>query len=56
MEPSFDIIARAKARRMRFLGHVLRSDDNYLVKQVLLADRERQLNEMDRYEEGANTK
>ena len=53
VEPSFDTIARANAKRMRFLGHVLRSDDNYLVKQVLLAYGERQLNEMDRYEEGA---
>ena len=53
VEPSLDILARAKPRRMKFLGHVLRSDNNYLAKQVLLADGERQMKEMNRYEEGA---
>ena len=45
VEPSMDIIAKVRGRRLKFLGHVLRREDSSLLKQVLLADGAEQLQE-----------
>ena len=37
VDPKYDIISKVRARRLRWLGHVLRCNDTYMVRRVLLA-------------------
>ena len=52
VEPTMDIIAKVRGRRLKFLGHVLRREDSSLLKQVLLADGAEQL-QVGQYAEGS---
>ena len=52
VEPSMDIIAKVRGRRLKFLGHVLRREESSLLKQVLLADGVEQMQE-GQYAEGS---
>jgi hypothetical protein len=36
VEPSVDLVARVRAKRLRWLGHVLRAEDTYLLKKVVV--------------------
>lgn len=35
--PTYPLVQKVRARRARWLGHILRSDERYLVRQVLVA-------------------
>ena len=37
VDPSFDIVARLRSRRLRWAGHILRQEETSLVRQVLVA-------------------
>ena len=34
--PSYDVVKKIRSRRLRWLGHVLREEETYLVRRVLL--------------------
>ena len=36
MEPSLELVALMRARRLRWLGHVLRAEERYLLKKVVV--------------------
>ena len=36
VEPSVDLVALVRARRLRWLGHVLRAEESYLLKKVVV--------------------
>ena len=37
VDPTFDIVSKVRARRLRWLGHILRAHEGYLVRRVVLA-------------------
>ena len=37
IDPTYPLIAKARAKRLRWLGHILRSHEDYLVRRVLVA-------------------
>ena len=43
MEPSFDMLARLRSRRLRWAGHILRAEESNLLRRVLLAQTEQDL-------------
>jgi hypothetical protein len=43
VEPSFDLLARLRARRLRWAGHILRSEESNLLRRVLLAQAAKEL-------------
>ena len=45
VEPSFDLIARLRARRLRWAGHILRLEEDSLLRRVLMAQAEQELAE-----------
>ena len=45
VEPSFDLLSRLRSRRLRWAGHILRSDELNLLRRVLLAQTEQELME-----------
>jgi len=45
VEPSFDLLSRLRSRRLRWAGHILRSDELNLLRRVLLAQTEQELKE-----------
>ena len=36
VEPSLDLVALVRARRLRWLGHVLRAEESYLLNKVVV--------------------
>ena len=36
VEPRLDMVALVRARRLRWLGHVLRAEESYLLKKVVV--------------------
>ena len=36
VDPSVDLVALVRARRLRWLGHVLRAEESYLMKKVVV--------------------
>ena len=36
VEPSVDLVALVRAKRLRWLGHVLRAEESYLLKKVVV--------------------
>ena len=38
VSPTFDILKRLRARRLRWAGHILRSEESNLLRRVLLAE------------------
>ena len=36
VDPSFNLVANVRAKRLRWLGHVLREGESHLVRRVLL--------------------
>ena len=36
LEPSVDLVALVRARMLRWLGHVLRAEESYLLKKVVV--------------------
>ena len=36
VEPSVDLVALVRARRLRWLGHVLRAEESYLLNKVVV--------------------
>jgi hypothetical protein len=43
VEPSFDMLARLRSRRLRWAGHILRAEESNLLRRVLLAQTEQDL-------------
>ena len=43
VEPTFDLVARLRSRRLRWAGHILRMEEESLVRRVLLAQVQRDL-------------
>jgi hypothetical protein len=43
VEPSFDMLGRLRSRRLRWAGHILRSEESNLLRRVLLAQTEQEL-------------
>jgi hypothetical protein len=53
VDPTYDIISKVRARRLRWLGHVLRSDEKYIGRRVLLAQVGQWLGSGEPYPEGS---
>ena len=45
MDPSFDLVARLRSRRLRWAGHILRQKETSLLRRVFLAQLEQELEE-----------
>ena len=43
MDPAFNLLDRIRARRLRWAGHILRSEESNLLRRVLLAQTEHEL-------------
>ena len=43
VEPSFDLVARLRSRRLRWAGHILRLEETSLIRRMLIATVERDL-------------
>ena len=43
VDPTFDILERLRARRLRWAGHILRSEESNLLRRVLLAEAQQEL-------------
>ena len=52
VEPSFDLIARLRSRRLRWAGHILRLEETSLIRRVMLATVQRDLDTGARHEGG----
>ena len=50
VDPSFNLVAKVRAKRLRWLGHVLREGESHLVRRVLLGYIEDKAN---KYPEGS---
>ena len=52
MDPSFDLVARLRSRRLRWAGHILRLEEASLIRRLLIATVERDLEEGKRHAGG----
>ena len=52
MDPSFDLVARLRSRRLRWAGHILRLEEASLIRRMLIATVERDLVEGRRHAGG----
>jgi hypothetical protein len=43
VEPSFDVLSRLRSRRLRWAGQILRAEESNLLRRVLLAQTEQEL-------------
>ena len=52
VEPSFDLLSRLRSRRLRWAGHILRLEETSLIRRMLLATVERDLEAGNRHAGG----